>query len=162
MIGVEVDRDSLRRATRELTAASDGKRLRREMAAVMRRALDPAVAEARAAVMSIPSARSGSPPLRAGIAARIRAEVRLSGRSTGARVRARRTPHIRGFDHAPKRTQSRRGWRRPAFGSETWVTQRGRVRWFDDAVKRRAGESRAAVKAVLDDFARRLADRIGR
>ena len=163
MLGVEVDRDSLRKVTTGLKQASDGKELRKEMARELRAALKPAVSDARSAVMTIPSSGAGrqSPGLRQGIAKRIGTEIRLSGKSTGAKVKARRTPNLRGFDHAPKRTQSRRGWRHPTFGRDTWVTQRGRRRWFDDSTKKHSAKYRAAVKAVIDDFADRLAKRMG-
>lgn len=159
-VQLTVQQERVQEVTKALRGEEDGKQLRRDLAKNMRGALEPAVTDARNAVMTIASARSGAPPLRAGIAQRIRAEARLSGRATGARVRARRTPNLRGFTHAPKRTQSRKGWRRLVFGREgSFVTQVGKPRWFDDTVRRRAGEYRAAVKAAVDAMAKRIADR---
>lgn len=162
MVAVEltVDQKGVQAVAKALAAEADGKKLRRQMSRNMRAALDPAVADARAGIQGMPSTTGGSPGLRQEIAKRIKAEARLTGRQTGARVKARQTPNLRGFRHAPKRTQSRKGWRRPVFGNRNaWVRQEGRRGWFDDAMTKRRREYRAAVKKAVDDMAKRIASK---
>ncbi|GAA2351776.1 hypothetical protein [Streptomyces carpaticus] len=146
---------------RRLRAEEDGKALRRELAANLRNELKPAAALAKSGIMAMPSAGTmpTSPGLRAEIAKRIRPEVKLGGRWSGARVKARKTRGTRGFANAPKRTQSAKGWRRRVFGSSTWVTQRGRVLWFDRALQGRERQYQQAVLAAMENMARRIAGR---
>ncbi|MGW1762755.1 hypothetical protein ACWCQL_01460 [Streptomyces sp. NPDC002073] len=148
--------------TRRIRAEQDGKQLRKELAANMRDALKPAAIQAKSGIMASGSAGPGtSPALRSAIARKIRPEIKLGGRWTGASVKAFKTPGVRGFRNAPKRTNSPRGWRRMVFGRpDSWVTQRsGKTLWFDDAVEGRASEYRAAVLTAMEDMARRLARR---
>lgn len=149
--------DSLVRAIR---AEEDGKQLRKELAKEMREALKPAAALAKSGIMSMSSAGPGtSPALRPAIAKRIRPEVKLGGRWTGARVKARKIPGIRGFANAPKRTQSASGWRTQSYGNGVWRTQNGKVDWFDRAMEGRINDYRAAVARAMENMARRIAAR---
>lgn len=154
--------DGLEALVRALRAEEDGKQLRRDLGKNMRAALRPAAAEAKSGIMSMSSAGLGtSPALRSSIAKRIRPEVKLGGRWTGARVKARKTPNVRGFSQAPRRTQRPAGWRTQTFGNGEWRTQHGRLRWFDEAMQANAGEYRDAVLQAMEDMARRIANRAG-
>ncbi|GAA2364717.1 hypothetical protein [Streptomyces carpaticus] len=147
---------------RRLRAEADGKALRRELAKNLRDELKPAAALAKSGIMAMPSAGTmpTSPGLRGEIAKKIRPEVKLGGRWSGARVKARKTRGTRGFANAPKRTQSAKGWRRRVFGSSTWVTQRGRTLWFDRALQGgRERQYQQAVLAAMEAMARRIAGR---
>jgi hypothetical protein len=155
--------EGLQALVRALRAEEDGKQLRRDLAKNMRAALRPAAAEAKSAIMSMASAGPGtSPALRSSIARKIRPEVKLGGRWSGARVKAFKTKNVRGFPHAPKRTNSAGGWRHPVFGDrDVWVTQRGKVDWFDRSFEGRENTYRRAVLDAMEDMARRIADRAG-
>jgi len=83
----------------------------------------------------------------------------LGGRWSGARVKARKTPNIRGFANAAKRTQQET-WRTQIYKSDVWHEVRGRVDWFDDAMGRRAREYTAAVAEAMEAMARRIANRV--
>ncbi|MFG2276974.1 hypothetical protein ACGFNY_45365 [Streptomyces chartreusis] len=147
---------------RALRAEEDGKQLRKDLAKNMREALKPGAAEAKSSIMAMPTqaARPVTPALRTAIAKKIRPEVKLGGRWSGARVKAFKTKNIRGFPNAPKRTNRAGGWRHPVFGNrDVWVTQHGKRDWFDDAFKGREGIYREAVEQAMEDMARRIANR---
>ncbi|MEU0102392.1 hypothetical protein [Streptomyces sp. NPDC006267] len=148
--------DALVRAIRQ---EADGKALRKDLAKNMRDALRPGAAMAKSGIMSMPSAGTGmGPSLRSGIAKKIRPEVKLGGRWTGARVKAFKTPGLRGFANAPKRTNRRSGgWRSLTYGREPWRTQSGKRQWFDEAFENDSDRHLAAVHEAMEDMARRLA-----
>lgn len=183
-VEVSVDQQALQALTRALNQEDDGKKLRRDLAKNIRQALDPAVDDIKSALMSF--GHSGLPAVGGGlgeaIAKGVRAEARLSGQSTGARIRMRRTPGIRGFTHAPRRLNSPKGWRHPVFGNretwvslrkgkgsrstggegETWVHQMGIPGFFDKSVDKRRDELHDAVLQAMEDMAERIAHTIRR
>ncbi|MET8172850.1 hypothetical protein [Streptomyces clavifer] len=152
--------DALVRAIRQ---EADGKQLRKDLAKNMRDALRPGAAAAKSSVMALGSAGlSTGPSLRNAVAKKIRPEVKLGGRWSGARVKAFKTPNIRGFTNAPKRINRRQGgWRTLTYGHEPWRTQTGKPGWFDDSFVNDADAYRAAVHEAMEDMARRLASRAG-
>lgn len=155
--------EGLDRLVRALRLEEDGKALRKELAANMRTALKPGAEQAKASIMGMISLHGGTQPaLRSSIARKIRPEVKLGGRWSGARVKAFKTRNVRGFPNAPKRTNSARGWRHPVWGNtDNWVHQRGKLEWFDKAFRGREGIYNQAVHQAMEDMARRIADRAG-
>lgn len=151
--------DSLVRALRE---EEDGKQLRKDLAKNMREALKPGAVEAKSSIMAMSTAGMGtSPALRPAIARKIRPEVKLGGRWSGARVKAFKTKNVRGFPNAPKRTNRASGWRHPVWGNrEVWVQQHGKIDWFDRAFQGREGEYQRAVVNAMEEMARRIASRV--
>ncbi|MGW0537808.1 hypothetical protein [Streptomyces sp. NPDC003032] len=152
--------DALARAIR---AEEDGKELRKELARNLRDALRPGAEHAKASVMGMVSAGGlpTRPALRSSIARKIRPEVKLGGRWTGARVKAFKTRNVRGFPNAPKRTNRASGWRHPVFGDrEVWVQQRGKLGWFDRSFQGREGLYKEAVEAAMHNMAQRIASRV--
>lgn len=150
--------DDLARLSKILKQRADGKELRKELAANLRKASEPARDAARANIMQMPS--GGLPhegePLRDAISRRIVTEARLSGRSTGAKVKAKRRGMPRQFEHAAKRT-NREKWRHQVFGKDVWVDQVGRPHWFDDAMKANHAKWKAAVIEAMNETARKIA-----
>lgn len=146
---------------RRIRREEDGKELRKELAKNLREELKPAAALAKSGIMSMSSAGPGtSPALRSSIAKKIRPEVKLGGRWSGARVKAFKTPGVREFRNAPKRTNRARGWRHPVFGDrDQWVTQRGNEQWFDRALEGRRDHYRRAILRAMAAMARRITDR---
>jgi hypothetical protein len=159
-VEVSVTQEGLDALIRAIGRESDGKALRKDLAKNTREALKPAVVQAKSAIMSMASnGPSSSPALRPQIAKKIRAEVKLTGRWTGARVRARRTHNVRGFMNAPKRTQ-RVTWRTQTFGRpDSWREQHGKPGWFDDAMQADRQKYIAAVHKAMEDMAARIASR---
>jgi hypothetical protein len=159
-LGVETH-EGLAALTRAIRAEEDGKQLRKELAAGMRDALRPGANEAKSQIMSMSSAGlATAPALRSSVARKIRPEVKLGGRWSGARVKAFKLKNVRGFANAPKRLNRPGGWRHPVYGNrEIWVQQHGKVDWFDRAFQGREGQYRAAVEAAMENMARRIASR---
>ncbi|MBL7489017.1 hypothetical protein I6A60_01950 [Frankia sp. AgB1.9] len=159
-VALGVQPENLEALVQALKDREDGKELRKQLLKSLREAVKPAVADAKSGAMMIPARGTAKPALRAGIAKKIRAEVKASGRWTGIRIKARKTPNLRSFPNAPKRTQRAQGWKHKVFGRDEWVIQRGKPDWFDAAMAEHAGDYRAAVAQVLEDFARSLAEQI--
>jgi hypothetical protein len=160
-IGLGVTTDDLARVGRLLRAESDGKELRKQLVKELKGAAEPAVGAARSAVMTIPGGGAARPALRPAIAKKIRPEVKLSGRWTGIRIKAKKTPALRNFPNAPKRTQKSGGWKHRVFGSDrVWVIQHGKPDWFDGAMQGHADDYKRAVREVLDRYAADLAARL--
>ncbi len=142
-----------------LRAEEDGKQLRKDLAREMREALKPAAEQAKSGIMSMAASTSASPGLRTSIAKKIRPEVKLGGRWTGARVKAKKIQGIRRFANAPKRTQRAAGWRTQSWGRGAWRVQVGKVDWFDRAMSPDAARYKEAVHTAMEAMARRIADR---
>lgn len=151
--------DALVRAIRQ---EEDGKALRKELAANMRDALRPGAEQAKGSIMGMVSLTGHpAPALRSSIAKKIRPEVKLGGRWSGARVKAFKTKNIRGFPNAPKRTNRASGWRHPVYGNrEVWVQQRGKLEWFDRSFTGREGLYKEAVHEAMEAMAQRIANRV--
>ncbi|MEU0397942.1 hypothetical protein ABZ208_35355 [Streptomyces sp. NPDC006208] len=152
--------DSLVRAIR---SQADAKLLRKELAKNMREALRPAAVLAKSNIMGMSSAglSTSTPGLRTAIAKKIRPEVKLGGRWSGARVKAFKTRGLRQFPNAPKRTNRRDGgWRTLTYGHEPWRTQYGKRHWFDEAFEGQQNTYKQAVLDAMDDMARRIASRV--
>jgi hypothetical protein len=163
-VDLRVDtRAALAALTEAVRAEEDGKALRKELAQSLRDVLKPAAAEAKGAIMAMSSSGPGSPApaLRSSVARKIRPEVKLGGRWSGARVKAGKlAPGVRGFRNAPKRTNRAAGWRHLTFGRpDSWVTQHGRTGWFDHAFEGQEARYRAAVHQAMEAMAARLAAR---
>lgn len=162
-LGVETHQ-GLAALVRAIREEADGKALRKDLAKNMRDALRPGAEQAKGSIMGMASSgrSSTAPALRSAIARKIRPEVKLGGRWSGARVKAFKTKNIRGFPNAPKRTNRASGWRHPVWGDrENWVQQRGKLEWFDRAFRGREALYKAAVEQAMEEMARRIADRAG-
>ncbi|WP_326597748.1 hypothetical protein [Streptomyces sp. NBC_01803] len=157
---VSVQPEGLDALVRRIRDEEDGKNLRKELAKNLREELKPAATLAKSGIMSMSSSEPGTAPaLRSSIAKRIKPEVKLGGRWTGARVKSRKTPGIRGFANAPKRTQAKAGWRTQSWGNGTWRTQQGKVDWFDRAMEGRLNQYRQACMKAMEAMAARIAGR---
>jgi hypothetical protein len=148
----------------------DGTKIRRQIAAELRQAVEPAIDDAKSRILAMHStglAHKGE-PLRAAIASKIVAQARLSGRASGVRVRVKATPDLRGFKTAPRRTNRARGWRHPVppprlpkgvegpLKPPQWVHQTGAIGWFDNAMHANPDQYVAAVRKVIEDTAQRI------
>ncbi|KJS60656.1 hypothetical protein [Streptomyces rubellomurinus] len=145
--------------TAALRGEEDGKQLRKELAKGMRDALKPAAEQAKSGIMAMAATTTAAPALRSAIAKKIRPEVKLGGRWTGARVKARKIPGVRNFANAAKRTQRAAGWRTQSWGRGAWRVQHGKVNWFDRAMEPNAAAYRQAVADAMEAMAQRIASR---
>lgn len=141
-------------------AQADGKELRKDLVAELRTAVAPGVSAVQAKVRAIPhsSAVRVSPSLGTYLASRVKPQVKLSGRSTGVRVRIGQTPNLRGFKMAARRLNAK-SWRHRVYGRDVWVTQRSPIPgFFDDTLAKGRAQYRAAVIEAL----KRLSDKLNR
>lgn len=160
-VGVEVTQEGLRSLLRALRSEADGKDLRKELRKELKDVLKPRADRAKNGALAIPSQGAGtSPALRPAIARGIQPRIDLALRNPGASIRAKRTPRIRGFANAPKRTNSRKGWRTQSWGNDEWRVQFGKIGWFDNALQGVGPEAREAVAKVINDMAERIANRV--
>lgn len=156
---LSIEQHGLQAIARALKKREDGKELRRDLARNLRAAADPVITDIKSSLMSMPT-KGIDPlgaPLRPAVAKNIKAQARLTGKATGVRIRARKTPNIRGFANAPKRLNQKRPFRHPVYGNrEKWVPQLGKPRYFDDPINERRDEFRRAVLDVMEDTARKI------
>ncbi len=160
--GVQIDPKSLHLLVRALRSEADGKELRRDLIRGLRAVAEPAAMAARGAILSMGTGgvSQAEPGLRTSVAAATKVVVRTGKNRPGVAVRVKKNTMPRGFRNAPKRLQSKKGWRHPVFGNrEIWVTQRGKPGWFDDTLRKAAPEARAAMGQVLENVARRISAR---
>jgi hypothetical protein len=160
-LNLQLTPQNLRNISRALRAEEDGKELRKELTRNMREALKPGATQAKSNIMSMASATPhGGPALKSSIARKIRPEARITGRFPGAKIKAFKTPNVRGFANAAKRTNRASGWRHPVYGNrEVWIQQTGKVKWFDHAFEGRRNAYEHAVKSALADMVNRIASR---
>jgi len=160
-VSIRVDSDMLSILGKKMRAEADGKQLRKDLIADIRQAVAPGVSAVQDRLRSIPSAGTASsgPALGSYLAARVKPQVRLSGRSTGVAIRVGQTPNLRGFTFAAKRL-NRAGWKHPVFGHDVWVHQDSPIQgYFDDTLAADHDKYRAAVLAAVNKMARRIAIR---
>lgn len=152
------DRTSFERVARALEDEGDGDELRDDLADGFREILTDLVQVQRSGLMSLGNGglQHAGEPLRTAIADRMTVDVRISGKSGGARIRARKPGMPRGFHNAPKRTNSHQ-WRHKVFGRDVWVTQiSSAAGWFDDPIDAGAPRFRAAARRALSNVADRI------
>lgn len=157
-----VDQTAVQKVARACKAEADGKALRKDLLVELRAAVTPGVQKVQSRLRAIPHRGPvGSPPLGSYLAARVRSQVRLTGRATGVKVRMRQTPALRGFKMASKRL-NRTSWRHRVFGKDVWVVQESPIPgFFDETLADGREEYRAGVLAALEKMARRIAQRAG-
>lgn len=154
---VLVDSGDLKQISKALRQHADGKRLRKELVAELKLAVQPVVPKVKAAWLAAPSGGHGGstrgrrdqPDLRVLLAKATWAQARLTGKEAGVRVRTdgRRMPD--GLKATPGYAEGirRRPWRHPVFGNRgVWITQRKFPRFYAAA---RPDEIRAR-RAVTD------------
>lgn len=154
-----VDQQAVQKVVRAIRAEEDGKALRKELAGNIREALAPGVSSVQAKLRQTHSQHPSSPALGSYLASRTRAQVRLTGRSTGAAVRIPQTPALRGFKQAARRL-NRTSWRHKVFGREVWVTQNSQIPgFFDNTLQQGKSSYREAIIKALKEMAQRIATR---
>lgn len=161
MFKLDHDADRLKTLGLRLKDQADGKILRRELSKNLRQALEPVVEEVKTALMAMGTAGLGhdGPGLREASAKVIKAGTRLSGRSTGAFIKAKQTPDLRGFTFGGRRLNRRGGWRHPVYGNpENWVMQLGVPGFFDDTISGHKDEYVDVIRRVMDDMTDKLAE----
>lgn len=159
-VELTIEQQGLQALTRALEREADGKKFRRELAANLRVAAEPAKRDVAQAVRSIrsgglPHADGGS--LREAVAANVKVGAILTGRSTGVKVRIPKKGMPRHFRNAPQRLDRQGGWRHPVFGDrDVWVAQTGKPYWKTTLVAHRE-QYKAAILDAMEAMAQRIA-----
>lgn len=158
---VSIDTNPVRVVGKALRAEADGKQLRKDLVSDLKQAVAPAVSAVQGKLQAIPhtSAVSSSPAMGSYLASRVKTQVKLSGRSSGVKVRIPKTPKLRGFTFAARRL-NRTHWRHRVYGKDIWVEQTSPIPgYFDETLKSQQRVYRAAVIEALEKMARRIAAR---
>lgn len=159
MIEVQADRSSFDRVARALEGEADGARLRADLTDGLHAALEPALGQARAALMAsgggLPHAGE---PLRQAVAGGLKVEASVGGGVARAALLAMKTGMPRNFANAPKRLNARQ-FRRQVYGRDVWVTQVGAPGWFDNTTSAGQQRYRVAARRALENVADRIARR---
>jgi hypothetical protein len=160
LIALLANVDSFKELAAALGREADGKKLQAQLSKNLRKAIEPAKTEAAASLMSMQALdRAHEEPLRVAVVAGLGVATRLSGRTTGVRVRSKKVA-VRGFRNAPKRLNNAKGWRHPVYGDRNvWVQQIGKPDWFDGPMKINKPRYRVAVLAAMQESADRIASR---
>jgi hypothetical protein len=153
---IEVDTKTLRLLVSALKRESDGKELVKDLVRNLRTVAEPAAAAAKASILSMESHHESMPGLRASIARATKVSVRTTGKRAGVAIRTSKLGMPRGFRNAPKRLNSKKGWRHPVFGQDRWVSQVGKPGWFDDTIAAFKPAAHEAAKRALVEMANRI------
>lgn len=157
--------DKYRRLSRRLKEAGRGD-LQRRLSRAIRREGQAALADARAAWMTVDvtSSRGGTarPDTSTGLRSRVAAATRVQVLQTGTRITVAgrkvdpRYPSLPWYLNGFPR---RRGWRHPVFGRRDnpndWQSQKGEEVFFQ-SMQRHVPAWRAATVRVVDDIAREI------
>lgn len=168
-VELNIDQRAMKALAKAVRAEADGKTLRKELIAELKAAVAPGVSAVQGKLRSIPrtsaaawahGGKESRQALGSYIASRTKAQVRLSGRSPGVKIRIPQTPNIRGFKMAARRL-NRTHWRHKVFGRDIWVTQQSPIPgYFDDTLADGRDEYRKGVVKALESMARRIAARV--
>lgn len=163
---IEPDAVTFRRLVRALNQEADGRELKRDLLANLRRAVEPAVLQAQGSILSYePTSPSAGrlatrqrASMRAAIAAGIESHAVLGGRWAGVSIVSHRV-RLRSFWHAPKRFNRKVGWDHPVFGRKPDVHQVGKPGWFDVPIRSNRRVYIVAIGAAVDGAVARLSRR---
>jgi hypothetical protein len=157
VIELSVDQHRLTALSRALRAEANSAVLRKDLIVAIRAAAGPGVSAVQSKLRAIPSnGPSHSPGLGSYLAARVKVQVRMTGRSAGVRIRIAQTPSLRGFKMAAKRL-NRTHWRHPVYGRGVWVTQTSPIPdYFDGTLFGEREKYHAAVVAACEAAAVRI------
>lgn len=158
-VKVEVDSKRLQKVVRALKKESDGSELARDLTQKLRKVAEPALGAVRAAILSMDSHSESVPGLRASIARATKISVRSTGKRPGLSIYTTKTGMPRGFEKAPKHTNSVKGWRHRVFGTDKWVAQIGKPGWFDATLKPFREPAVQAADEALKAAERRVSER---
>lgn len=175
MIRTEVTSTDLADLAVAIRFEEHGAVMRRDLMRGLRSAVKPAVSAAKSSIMSMPagglrqtsdgkwrlgSGKQSGDSLRRAIARQVTTETALTPRSARIKVKVRKRNMPRNFTNAPKAVSLPQGWRHPVIGTDRWVSQIGKPGWFDVPLLSHRSQIRAAIKAVLDATANRIARKV--
>lgn len=162
-VDLTVDQRAIQRVAKALKEQEDSKQLKKDLIGGLKEAAAPAVSQVQGKLNAIPhdTAATVEPTLSSYLSARVKVTTRFSGQRTGVSVRIGKTPQLRKFNSAA-RMLNVGTWRHKVFGRDVWVQQTTSTMkgFFDDTLSKDKPAYRAAVVAVLEKMARRIAERV--
>jgi hypothetical protein len=156
-ITVTVKSTDLTRLSKQMRTLGNAKAMRARLTKGLRKGAGPAQASARQTVVGLPSHGRKHSGWRRRAAAATSIQIRTSGKDAGVYVRIRRSA-LGAQAPLPRVTNTGR-WRHRVYGSNQWVTQTSRRGWWDQAMKSKQGQVRAAVKSTINDLEREAGHR---
>lgn len=164
MIELSVDEQSngLRALARAVAAESDGKQLKKELAAELRRVVEPIRSRQVARIMSIPSKGHPGRGLRESVAHQTKAGVRFGGRNVGINIMQRARGMPRNFQFAGRALNRAAGWSPKSLGGVIFHQHARPTEWFDQPGHGAGADAMRAAQQVMERMAARLAARAGR
>lgn len=149
--------EDLRKISRELRAAGNGRTVRKQLSKELRAAALPMVPAVRASIRAIPATGGQSSGLRTRLARATRLRVNTVGRNAGVAVLVDGKKMPAGEKALPAYLEgTKRPWRHPVFGdTDVWVTQKSHP-YFYRIVAPMGWRSRSAVNRVLDNITRKI------
>jgi hypothetical protein len=136
--------------------------LRRELRQNMKAAAAPVVARVQQSILDMPSKHGGD--LRREVAKTVTSRVSLAKTGVQLTILSSGSKMPAGKTNLPAEMDRATGWGHPVFERKsrrrqrkhwTWVRQRGKVGWFENAVAGEARQLRQAVQDAMDTTARK-------
>lgn len=161
-LSIDQQRQGLTALSKAIAEESDGKALKRDFAKRLREVIQPIRAQVIRRLMQTGGSSHPGPGMREAIARQVRAGVRFSGRDTGVNLVQRARGMPRGFNMAGRAFNRAEGWTPTALGGVQVHQLATPTEWFDQPTKDSVDEARRAAAEVMEDMARRLAERARR
>lgn len=140
--------------SRKLRRMSNGKEIRKQFTKELRRAGKPLVPKARAATLAIPATSGKHSGLRKRLARATRLSVKASGRNASVSVIVDGRKMPAGEKALPAYMEgTKRPWRHPVYGSDTWVKQEAKP-YFYSSLRGAGRDARKAIGRVIDSITR--------
>ncbi|MGH8867816.1 MAG: hypothetical protein ACRDYU_07455 [Actinomycetes bacterium] len=148
--------EELRQISRQLRHVGNGREIRKQFSRDLRLAAKPLVPKVRSSIAAIPTSGGKSTGLRRRMQKATRLTVRTSGRSAqvSVRVDGRKMGEREGALPAYMEGSKRR-WRHPVYGTDTWVEQAPKP-YFQRAVAGAGAAGRLAIHRTLRKITREI------
>lgn len=161
-LSTDQQRDGLRALGRAFAAESDGKQLKKELAAELRKVVEPIKDRQVRQILAVRSSGHRGAGIRQAIARQTRAGVRFGGRDVGVNIIQRTRGMPRNFRFAGRAMNRAQGWSPQSLGGVVRQQFARPTGWFDDAGDGMSADAVRAASQVMERMAARLAARAGR
>lgn len=158
MIELSVDQRRLVALGTLLKGEAEKRLLLKGLRAAIKEAASPGVAQVQAKLRAMPSRGEAKPAIGSYLATRVKVSTRLTGRSSGVRIRIGATSSLRGFKWAARRFNHQH-WRHQVFGKGEVVQISPIPEYFDETLFAQRGKYHAAVIAAIEAYAASIGKR---
>lgn len=158
MIELSVDQRRLTALGTLLKGEANKQLLLKGLRAAISKAAAPGVSQVQAKLRAMPSRGDAKPAIGSYLATRVKVSTRLSGRSTGVRIRIGQTSNLRGFKFAARRFNHSH-WRHKVFGRGEVVQISPIPEYFDATLFAQRSHYHTAVLAAVETYAASIGKR---